>query len=206
MSRLLLVRHGETEMNSALRYWGRTDVNLGPAGLQQAQCLAQRLESCKIGCIYSSSMKRAMLTARTISGPHSLEVTGCDELREIDFGDIEGLDYSQVKSRFPHVARMWAGCDPELAYPGGESLEHLDGRICGFMQKLAAHAPDETVLIVAHAAVLRSLICLLMEMESGFRWKIRLDLASLSIVDTYPGTAILSLLNDTSHLSPPVPP
>jgi broad specificity phosphatase PhoE len=200
VSRLLLVRHGETEMNSALRYWGKTDVNLGAAGLQQAGCLRRRFEPEKISRIYSSSMKRAMLTAQTIASGRSLDITGCDELREIDFGQIEGLDYSQVQAQFPHVARMWAERDPELVYPEGESLAQLDARISVFIQRLAKHGEDDTLLIVAHSGVLRSLICLLLELESSCRWKIRLDLASLSIVDTYPGTAILSLLNDTSHL------
>jgi broad specificity phosphatase PhoE len=206
LSRLLLVRHGETAMNSALRYWGKTDVDLGAAGIEQAGRLRRRLENEKIDHIYSSSMQRTMLTARTIASGRNLAVTGCDELREIDFGRIEGLDYSQVQVQFPQVARMWAGRDPALVYPEGESLAQLDARISRFLQRLSVHAENETLLIVAHSGVLRSLMCLLLELESGCRWKLRLDLASLSIVDTYPDTAILSLLNDTSHLSSPVNP
>jgi alpha-ribazole phosphatase len=203
LSKLLLVRHGETELNSSLRYWGKTDVPLGAAGIKQAECLRCRLAAEKIDHIYSSSLKRAMLTAQTIAAGRNLAVTGCDELREVDFGRIEGLTFAEIQVQFPQIARMWAERDPALAYPQGESLAQLDKRIAVFTALLARHGPDDTVLIVAHSGVLRTLICMLMEMEMRNRWKIRLDLASLSIIDTYPQTAILCLLNDTSHLKVP---
>lgn len=201
MSKLLLVRHGETELNSTERYWGRTDVGLGPAGLRQAEQLRDRLATEKIDYVYSSVMKRAMVTAQTVASIHRLEVTGCPDLREIDFGRIEGLNFAEVHARFPQISQMWIRHDPELAYPDGESLPQLESRINGFKTHLAKHAANDTILIVAHSGVLRSFICQLLNMGTIHRWNIRIDLASLSIVETYPGTAILSLLNDTSHLT-----
>jgi alpha-ribazole phosphatase len=203
LSRLLLVRHGETELSSSLRYWGKTDVALGAAGIKQAECLRRRLAAGKIDYIYSSSLKRAMLTAQTIAAGRNLAVTGCDELNEIDFGRIEGLTFAEVQVQFPQIARMWAGRDPALAYPHGESVAQLDERIAVFAALLARHSPNDTILIVAHSGVLRSLICRVLDMEMSTRWKIGLDLASLSIIDTYPETAILGLLNDTCHLKMP---
>ena len=89
---------------------------------------------------------------------------------------------------------------PELAYPEGESLPQLEKRIAEFRTRLAKHIVNDTILVVAHSGVLRTLICQLLDLEMRNRWNIRLDLASLSIVETYSETAILSLLNDTSHL------
>jgi alpha-ribazole phosphatase len=195
-----MVRHGETELNSGLRYWGKTDVPLGTGGLKQAERLGRRLAGEKIDWVYASSHKRALLTAQTIAARHNLVVTACDELREIDFGRIEGLTYAEVQQQFPAVARSWVERDPTLSYPEGESLAELDLRIARFSERLKERAPEDTVLVVAHSGVLRSLICLLLELDTRDRWKMRLDLASLSIVDTYPEMAILSLLNDTSHL------
>ena len=200
MAKLLLVRHGETEMNSAQRYWGKTDVGLGPVGLHQAEQLRDRLASEKIDYVYSSQMKRALLTAQTIASIHGVEVTGCPELREIDFGKIEGLNFEEVHTQFPEIARLWTQRSPQLTYPEGESLVELDARISQFRTRLAKHTENDVVLIVAHSGVLRTLICQILDLEMRNRWNIRLDLASLSIIDTYPETAILSLLNDTSHL------
>ncbi len=200
MAKLLLVRHGETAMNSAQRYWGKTDVALGPLGLKQAEKLRERLAIEKIGCAYSSEMKRALVTARTIVESRGIEVTGCPELREIDFGKIEGLNFDEIHAQFPEVARMWRERSPQLNYPGGESLAEFDARIAQFRTRLYRHSENDVVLIVAHSAVLRTLICQVLDLEMRNRWNLRLDLASLSIIDTYADTAILSLLNDTSHL------
>jgi broad specificity phosphatase PhoE len=201
LAKILLVRHGETEFNSALRYWGRTDVNLGPVGLRQAEQLRDRLALERIDYVYTSSMRRAVLTARIIASLHCLEAACCPELREIDFGKIEGLDFTEVQAQFPEIANHWIGRDPDLCYPEGESLTQLDERLEQFRNRLNQHAVDDVVLVVAHSGVLRTLICQLLGLETRNRWNFRIDLASLSIVETYPGAAILSLLNDTSHIT-----
>ena len=200
MAKIFLVRHGETEKNSSTRYWGKTDVNLGAVGLRQAEQLRDRLATEKIDFVYTSEMRRAVLTARTISSIHCMGETRCPELREIDFGKIEGLDFTEVQQQFPDIARMWIERDPELCYPQGESLLDLDVRLGQFKNRLARHTGKDVILVVAHSGVLRTLICQLLGLETRNRWNFRIDLASLSIVETYPDNAILSLLNDTSHL------
>ncbi len=202
MSRLLLVRHGETEWNSSQRYWGKTDVVLGAVGLRQAEQLRDRLAVEKIAWVFTSELQRALVTAQTIASFHEVKVSTCPELNEIDFGEVEGLNFGEVSGQFPEVAQMWTQRNPALAYPAGESLPQLEKRVAEFRTRLASHAAGETLLIVAHSGVLRTLICQLLDLEMRNRWNIRVDLASLSIVETYPETAILSLLNDTSHLMP----
>jgi broad specificity phosphatase PhoE len=200
LAKLLMVRHGETDRNSSQRYWGRTDVGLGPVGLRQAEQLRDRLAVEKIDCVYSSVMRRALVTAQTLASLHKLPVVGCPELREIDFGKIEGMNFGEVQNHFPEIALMWIKNNTELVYPEGEGLAQLEKRITEFRTRLCNHTEDQTILIVAHSGVLRSLICQLLDLDMKSRWHIRLDLASLSVVETYAGTTILSLLNDTSHL------
>ncbi len=201
MSRLLLVRHGETELNSSLRYWGRSDVALSDIGLIQAECLRERLNLKKIDFIYSSDLKRALVTAQIIALRDNLKVVACPELREIDFGRLEGLTFDEVNRLYPEVARMWMERNLSLVYPGGESLAELDKRVRQFRSRLEGHNKEETILIVAHSGVLRTLLCQLLGMEPRQRWQIRLDLASLTIIETYRQGAILTLLNDVSHLT-----
>lgn len=200
MSRLLLVRHGDTELNSAERYWGITDVPLSAAGLRQAERLGERLAVERIAAVYSSDLRRAVSTARTIASRHKLEVLTCPELREVNFGELEGLTFAQISQRYPEVARLWQQQSPKLRYPGGESLDELNRRVNSFVGRLRKHCDGETILIVAHSGVLRTLLCQLLGVELQHRWQIRLDFTSLTVIETFPQGAILNLLNDVCHL------
>ena len=200
MSRILLVRHGDTELNSAERYWGRNDVKLSAAGLRQAERLSERLAVERIDTIYSSDLRRALVTAEIIASRHRLRIITCAELREINFGQLEGLTFGEISQLYPEVANLWIERSPNLEYPGGESLTEFNDRVSNFVGRLEKHAEEETVLIVSHSGVLRTLICQLLGMELRYRWQLRLDFTSLSIVETYQDSAIFHLLNDVSHL------
>ena len=200
MSRLLLVRHGNTRLNSAERFWGHTDVELSADGMQQAERLRDHLADEKINAVYASDLKRAIVTAEIIASNHHLDITICPELRETNFGEFEGLTFKEINRRYPELSKMWSDWDLKLKFPGGESIDELVVRVIKFPRRLEQHKPEETILIVAHSASLRLLICHLLGIKLEHWRQLRLDLASLSILDTYPQGAILSLLNDVSHL------
>jgi len=197
---LFLVRHGNTKLNSAGRYWGRTDVELSADGTRQAEQLRDRLAAQKIDIAYTSNLQRASATAKIIATNHQVDIVTCPELREINFGKIEGLTFKEVSQLYPEVAEAWSKWSLTLKYPDGESIVELNNRVSKFLERLEKHTPEETVLIVAHSAPLRLLICHLLGIRIQHWRQIRLDLASLSILDTYPQDAILNLLNDVSHL------
>jgi len=201
LSRLLLVRHGDTELNSAERYWGQTDVKLNAAGLRQAERLRDRLAEEKIDAIYSSNLKRALVTAEIIASRYQLAVITCAELREIDFGHLEGLTFNEINQLYPEVAELRMKRSPKLKYPGGDSFIEFGKRVSKFLSRLEQHTAEETILIVAHSGVLRVLICRLLDMDLGRLWQFPLDLASLSILETNQQGGVLSLLNDVSHLA-----
>ncbi|MFC2019767.1 histidine phosphatase family protein [Chloroflexota bacterium] len=200
MCKLLLVRHGNTKLNSAERFWGQTDVELSARGIEQAELLRDRLSAQPIDSVYTSNLRRARVTAEIIASRHQVEVTSCTELGEIDFGQAEGLTFQEIGRRYPEVAESMASWSTQSRFPGGEGPEELNGRVRKFLPRLERHGPDETILIVAHAGTLRMLICNLLGLELGYWRRIRLDLASLSILETYPRGEVLSLLNDVSHL------
>lgn len=200
MSHLLLVRHGNTKLNSAERFWGQTDVELNDAGVEQAQHLRDRLADQKIAAIYASDLKRAVRTAEIIACAHEVKIATCAELREINFGHVEGLTFEEIKQRYPELTESWLSWSLSMRFPGGESVDELDTRVRRFLTHLEKHNDDEVVLIVAHSASLRLLVCHLLGVDPQHWRQFRLDLASLSILDTYPQGAILNLLNDISHL------
>lgn len=200
MSRLLLVRHGNTKLNNAKRFWGQTDVELSTDGIRQAEKMRERLALEKIDAAYSSTLSRARLTAEIIASRHQLGVTAIAELMEINFGFIEGLTFEEVSQLHPEMADLMSKWAIKPKFPGGESLDELNNRVQKFLKRLKKHQPEETILIVSHAGTLRLMICNLIGIGPEHWRHMQLDLASLSIIETYPQGAVLSLLNDISHL------
>lgn len=198
MARILLVRHGTTEWNESGRYQGISDIPLNEQGLRQAEALRQRLAGERIDVIYSSDLKRAVQTAGAIAAGRDLEVIDCRELREMNFGEFEGLTFTEIGDRYD--SEWWAARDANLEIPGGESISQLAARVSAFAERLSSYDKGETVLIVAHGGTLRALICLLLGLGLEHWWQIGIDSASLTEIDTYSERTVLSLLNDACHV------
>jgi len=188
-------------LKSSERLWGHTDVELSADGLKQAERLCNRLAKEKIDVIYSSNLKRALVTAEVIASRHQLEVVTCAELHEVNFGQLEGLTLSEANQRYPEVAKLRMQRSLKLKYPGGDSFIEFSRRVSKFLDRLEQHTAEETVLIVAHNGVLRVLLCRLLDIDLRHLWQLYLDLASLSILETNQQGAILRLLNDVCHLT-----
>jgi alpha-ribazole phosphatase len=200
LARLILVRHGDTVAGSRQRYWGRTDVALSIDGIWQAERVAARLAAEPLVAVYASDLARAHRSAELIAAPHGLMVTPCPELREIYFGEIEGLTFGEAEAKFPEVTRRWAAREPNLAFPGGEDENIFSRRVSAFTSRLAQHGADETLAVVAHSGTLRNLTIQLMGLAPGHRWQFRLDLAAICILETFDGGAVMELWNDRHHL------
>ena len=196
--KLILVRHGETTGNSAERYWGATDLALSEVGQAQAERLSRRLSAETIDAAYASNLKRAVSTAEAIVGDGP--ITRCAELNEVNFGALEGLSIEEIRAGYPDFYRSWLRWDGELRFPGGESTAEFIDRVSGFVERLRPHRPEETVLVVAHAGTLRMLICTLLDLGLPYWRKMRLELASVSVVEMMAQGGVLTCLNDTSHL------
>jgi alpha-ribazole phosphatase len=199
LSRLFLVRHGETDWVKAHRCHGFSDIPLNARGLMQAERLRERLRHERLDAVYSSDLQRAQGTARTVASALDLAVVPCPELREIHFGEFEGAIFEEIGGRNPALAQAWLERSISLAMPGGESLPQLVQRVAGFAPRLHSH-DGQTVLIVAHSGSLRALLCHLLGMGLEQWWQLRMEPASVTLVETYPQGALLRLVNDVCHL------
>jgi alpha-ribazole phosphatase len=199
MPKLLLIRHGTTKLHTNDRFWGKTDVPLSDIGIKQAEQLRKRLASEEINSFFSSTLSRARSTAEIIAAGLKAKVVACDELCECNFGYVEGLTFKEIERLYPELAKELADWKT-VSFPGGESLEQLNERVKTFLKRLENLKPKDTVAIVSHGGPLRLLICNLLGIDTAHWQQIRIDRASLSIVETYPQAAILTLLNDVSHL------
>jgi len=194
------VRHGLTEFNSARRFMGYSDIGLSEAGCWQAERLRDYLARETIDAAYSSDLKRAVATAETICEGRKVDIVACPELRELNYGSCEGLTFGEIGSRYPRVAEMCVNFTRELEFPDGEHFEGFQERACGFLERLDKHGPSETILVVSHSGPLKVLLCRLLGIDTVHWLKLGVDTGSVSVVQISPRGAILSHLNDTSHL------
>lgn len=199
---LLLIRHGQTNWNLEQRFQGQSDIPLNETGRKQAQALAERLAAENFDAIYSSDLQRAIETA------HIIRKSGFQpdaRLREVNFGDWEGLTYDEIKVKHPETLAAWENDIFKNAPPNGETLEGLAVRVQSMLDELRMKHQDQRILIVAHGGVLQTLICLALKLPPTMYWQFHLSTASISEVAFYPAGAILNSLNDTSYLPKSAP-
>jgi alpha-ribazole phosphatase len=199
--KLLFIRHGQTDWNIARRFQGQSNVPLNEFGRKQASALADRLSAQHVDAVYSSDLERAIETAKIIckSVWHS-DLCPDPRLREINFGDWEGLSYSEIKEKYPDALAERENDIYKNGPPNGETLEQLSVRVQSMLDELYARHHEQTVLIVAHGGVLQILLCCALRLNPTMYWQFHLSTASLSEIALFPDGAILNLLNDTSHL------
>jgi broad specificity phosphatase PhoE len=200
MSRLLLVRHGTTEFNSSRRFLGHSDIDLSYTGLEQIGRLRDYLAGEKIDAVFASDLQRTMKTARIVTGGRMLEIVPCPELREMNYGVCEGLTFPQIGSIYPDIAEKCVNFTLELAFPEGENFKEFIERTSIFLERVKKHNQSDVLLVVSHNGPLKILICQLIGIAMEHWAQIRIDIASLSIVDISPRGTVLSRLNDTSYL------
>ncbi|KAK9009073.1 hypothetical protein V6N11_080545 [Hibiscus sabdariffa] len=157
---IVVVRHGETEWNADGRIQGHLDVELNEAGKQQAVLVADRLsKEPKISAVYSSDLKRALVTAETIAARcGGLEVITDPDLRERNLGDLQGIVFREAAKLSPKAHKAFLSRRTDQDIPGGgESLDHLFQRCTSSLQRIGKKHKGERVVVVSHGGVIRSL-------------------------------------------------
>jgi alpha-ribazole phosphatase len=152
MSRVLFIRHAETEM--AGRFCGHSDPDLNAQGRMQLTPLAHGLSGEPLDIVYSSDLRRASATARAIAAVREIPQVVRPALREIDFGQWEGLSWEQIEQMDPAYARKWMGRYPHLAAPSGESFQAFEARVLEEV-KFLLDSNGGPIAVVTHGGVLR---------------------------------------------------
>jgi ribonuclease H / adenosylcobalamin/alpha-ribazole phosphatase len=204
LTRLALVRHGETSGNREMRYLGSTDQPLTDRGRTQADEVAWALTAYPLQAVYTSPLARAAATAEAIARMAKLEVRIEPGLRETDYGDWEGLTRAEALARDGERLRQWEA-DPDVApLGGGESLRQTQHRVAACVDQLALAHPGLTLALVTHVGPVKGLVCRALGLGPEGARRMWLDPASITIVDwpaSRGGQAILRLYNVTSHLA-----
>jgi broad specificity phosphatase PhoE len=179
---------------------GHNPISLDDEGFAQARRLRDKLAEVAFAEAYCSDLLRTRQVCETILSNGRVTHSESSDLRELDYGEWEGLNINEVKERYPEeFSGMLAG-ENDCAPPGGESVTQLLVRTGRFVEQVRNRATEGNVLVVCHGGSLRGLIVQLMGLPETTFWSFQVDLASVSMVNIHPRRTVLALLNDTSHL------
>jgi broad specificity phosphatase PhoE len=209
VTRVLLVRHGATQLSAEDRFAGAVGVDLSEEGREQVKCLARRLAREKLAAVYASPLSRTVETATVLAEPHGLPIVRRPELREISHGRWEGLTRSQVEAQFPDEYRAWDEDPFTFAPQGGETGLGVLARALPAIRDIVVAHPGQVVLVVSHKATIRLLLSSVLGFDArGYRDRLDQSPACLNVLDFRgPVHARLMLFNDISHYgdTPPSP-
>lgn len=203
--RLILIRHGQVEERFEGRFVGSTDAALSPAGLRQAEQLAPWLEQQQPGACYSSPLRRCGETARAASAGLSLQPEIDRDLREVDFGEWEGLSFSDIAGRDAAAVDRWARFEPGFRFPGGESIADFTSRIGAAADRMAASSA-ETVVAFTHGGVIRFMLCALLRLDPRSYAAFEVKPAGVVELALFAGGALLQSLGTVCGPVPQLPP
>jgi len=200
MTRILLIRHGQTEWNRQEIFRGRADMPLSDEGVRQAQVLADRLLDERIAAVYSSPLIRACATAERVAHAHGLHPQPVHPLTDIDYGAWEGHQHQQVEQLYPDLYQRWR-TKPHLVHlPGGETLAQVRRRAILAFDGIVAGHRHATIAVVSHRVANKLILCHALGLGDDAFWRIRQDTACLNLLEQEDGRVTVHLVNDTCHL------
>jgi alpha-ribazole phosphatase len=168
MSEILFVRHGATAM--AGRFCGHSDPDLNSLGQAQVTNLVAQLSAQPLERIYSSDLKRAQTTAHAVADYHGLAVETRPALREIHFGEWEGLSWEEIESRDPQYVAAWMAAFPQLPAPSGETFPAFEARVLREVTAFVDRGAGP-IAVVTHGGVIRVVLQHLCGRSASEAWQ-----------------------------------
>lgn len=197
MTRVILVRHGETDWNVTGRAQGQHDQPLNERGLTQANLVGRYIrESFDVDAIWSSDLARCAQTADAVGAPVRLT----EAIREVDFGEWEGRRWEDIRRDSPDAIDRFVSGDPTFRPPGGESMSEVVARVRHFIEETGLLKIDGDVAIVGHGGSLKCLLIVLLGLPETAVGRFYFSNCGLSIVGANNGQATLMTFNHTAHL------
>lgn len=199
MTRIILIRHGETDHTLAGKYCGASNPPLNARGLRQAGKLRSGLVGIDIEKVYSSDLKRAVQTAAEVFGGRPVEETR--DLGEMNFGIFEGLKHDEIMQKQADLYGRWIHSPLTVRIPGGESLEDVSNRVNRKLASFINKHPGKTIAAVSHGGPIRIILCGILNRSLNALRYIRQDAGAFNIIDFPPGCPPeIIRMNVTSHL------
>ena len=200
LTRLILIRHGESTWNRERRIQGQLDPPLSDLGRAQAQGVAKRFAGRKIEALYTSDLLRASQTAAPIAAALGISATPVPELREIFLGEWEGVQTEDLAARFPEAWDAWTREPSWDLVPGGEGAATFEQRVETEVRRLLERHPSGDVIVVTHGGVIQVALHYVVGRSSHGIFAFRISNGSVSVLEQRNGRMVITRVNDTSHL------
>jgi len=198
---LILIRHGETDWNKESIFRGHEDVRLNATGIAQADAAAETLKDKVFEAVYSSPLKRAMVTAKRIAAPHEIEVRDKFGFVDINYGLWQGKRESSVKEMHPKLYERWLSSPAKVKFPGGESVKKSWKRVNTALREVLFLHGTGSVVIVTHRIPLKFMTTYLLGKRLVEFNDVVHDPCAISIFDVEGRKYKPVVLNDSSHLA-----
>lgn len=169
MDTLLFIRHAETDL--AGRFCGHADPPVNARGLRQVEELLEALNTESIDAVYASDLSRSLATADAIGRAFDVSPVAVPGLREIGFGEWEGLGWTEIELRDPAYARQWSEAYPKLPAPGGELFEAFQSRVLAEIDRLLSVPSQRCAAVVTHGGVMRVVLRSLCGLSEEEAWE-----------------------------------
>jgi len=193
-ARLIFVRHAEPDEAMRERVYGRLDPPLSPRGRAHAEELAATLAREPVAAVYTSPQLRARETAAPLARLLGLEPLVEPDLREIDFGELEGLTPAEAAELHP-VAADWLTSPAAAVFPGGESVAAVRDRTVAAAERIAARHPAAVVAVFGHAVAIRTILAQALAMEPDALFRIDQSYGGISVVEWFGGSLFVRVVN-----------
>ncbi len=205
MTRIILVRHGQTDWNRVEHYRGRVDVPLNETGFAQAEATGWRIKQewqSDAAAIYSSPLARTMQTAVVIGGHINLPVHSFYGLIDLNMGQWEGLTPIQVCEKWPEMHAAWYSTPQAVSFPGGETLARVRTRTMSGLYELIERHDGRNIILVSHTDVIRVILLSVLGLGNERLWSIRQDNCAINVIEWEESSAEAAVvtMNDTAHL------
>lgn len=195
-NRIYLIRHGQVEGYENFPVYGQNDLDLTETGILQMEQMAERLSLTEPKAIYSSDLKRSAIGARLIARHHDVPLYFLPELREMYLGDWEGLTFSEILRDFPEELERRQKDLINYKAPGkGESVAALSERIEAVFERIRAEQQGNDVIITAHAAVNRVILCKALGLDLDRMFNIHQGYGCLNIIDYFTESTLVRLIS-----------
>ena len=198
---LLLIRHGITQSNIENIYMGFSEETLNQEGFSQVDQLSLRLKKIPIAAIYSSPLKRTTATAERISKDRNIEITTLDDLKEIDFGDWEGLPKETIKQKWPLLYDQIKADPGNIVLPEGESFKDAMERSIKAFEEISSTNANKCAVIITHEIIIKMMIIHVLNASTNIYSRFQNDWTSISKITISGRERKLITANDTSHLA-----
>lgn len=201
MTRLIVIRHGQTECNLQNIWHGWDECSLTDEGLAQAEAAGRRLAAETIAAVYSSPSRRALQTAEAVAESHGLQPVVDPGLRERNAGEYEGVPMPEVELHNPTIWQDRAADYWNWRPPGGESFGEVLHRTMAVVDRLRREHEEETVALVTHMGPARVLISALGGIPMEKTYEMEFPSTGVSIFQLDGDTAHLESVNDAGHIT-----